>query len=249
MPNRPSTPSHQGSWSNYSTAIKAWIPKRNNYMNRNAYLNEIAIRLLKLKVSNNGQFSFLEGLPMGNRLWLYEYNRSKNTVNNARKKLRSNASSSVYPLLKPTKTNLLMWSKNRGGKTYAHRNYARMKEAIKNYPRLVATAKKLGNPNFLTRAMVSHIEGTPSNDPAFIHTNLPEFRRTVRGNAANAAKKLLEIREKAAKRTIARYVKAGHVGVHISQVRKLRAMNRARGIGVSPKKRASSAPPVLNRRR
>jgi hypothetical protein len=104
-----------------------------------------------------------------------------------------------------------------------------MLRAVKNYPRLVSTAKKLQDPKFLTQALLSQLEGTPSKDPSFITQNLPAFRNTVRGNVSNAAKKLLEIREKAAKRTIARYVKAGKVGWHISHLRKLREMNKARG--------------------
>lgn len=78
------------------------------------------------------------------------------------------------------------------------------------------------------------------------NANVQTFQNTVRGNAGNAAKKLLEIRQKAAKRTIGRAVKAGHVGIHIRHLRNLR---KRYGTKSPPKrKRASSAPPVLSRR-
>ena len=207
------------------------MPKRKNYANRNTYLQALLRNFRKLNPNNYQSTElFISKLPMGDRLWMYAHSRTAREI--------------------ITNSNLTVWGKKRGGEPVnARTNMNNMKQAMRNYPQLEATAKKLRNPNFLTRVMISHIEGTRFNDPAFISFYLPEFRSTVRGNAANAAKKLLEIREKAAKRTIARYVRAGKVGFHISHARKLRAMNRARGVGVSPsKKRASSAPPVLTRR-
>lgn len=222
----PNTPRNQGNWQKLQNNMKAWMPKRQNYPNQNAYRAEVLRRLEKFTGNNNYNRLgvALSALPMGNRVWLYEYRNNRRNPNTTR------AVNAARRLLNPRETNILLWGKERGGQyRYGHKNYANMLRAVKNYPRLVSTAKKLQDPKFLTQALLSQLEGTPSKDPAFIAQNLPAFRNTVRGNVSNAAKKLLEIREKAAKRTIARYVKAGKVGWHISHLRKLREMNKARG--------------------
>jgi hypothetical protein len=221
--------------------IKAWMPKRQNYQNRNAYRAEVLRKLGKFTMNNkrNELMAALWALPMGNRVWLYQTRNTNPTITAAQR------------LLAPGKTNLLMWGKKRGGKyQYAHQNFVNALFSNLNYPRLERTARRIQDPKFMTRAYLRRINTPFANNP--FNSNLANFRGTVRGNVGNAAKKLLEIREKAARRTIARYVKAGKIGFHISQLRKLRASNRARGIEVSPpnpKKRASSAPPVLTRRR
>ena len=238
MPNTPRLTEGK-SWEQLENNMKAWMPKRQNYQNQNAYRAEVLRKLGKFTGNNNENRlgAALWALPMGNRIWLYQTQNRNPTINAAQK------------LLNPRKTNLLMWGKKRGGQyQYAHRNYINALQAQLNYPRLEQTARQIQDPKYMARAYLLRM-----NDPfAVFDTHIRNFRHTVRGNVGNASKKLLEIRKKAAMRTIARYVKAGKVGVHISQVRKMRAMNRARGIGVSPpksKKRAASAPPVLTRRR
>lgn len=282
MPNSP-PPRSQGDFQK----LKAWMPKRQNYATQNAYRAAVVRKILKFTPNNNNdEFAeFLQLLPMGNRVWLYEHNNRRN-ANTTR------AAARARKLLNPRETNLLMWGKKREGNyRSALSNYRNAVGAVRNFPRLISTAKKIQDPKFMTKMYLQKIANTkrlnelraiakqpnnlanrwynvsPANRSRIIanakkaneelrrmkandrnfNVNIQKLQNTVRGNVGNAAKKLLEIREKAAKRTIARYVGAGKVGWHIRQLRKLRASDRARGIGVTPRKRASSAPPVLNR--
>ena len=238
MPNTPRLTENK-SWEQLENNMKAWMPKRRNYPSRNAYRAEVLRKLGKFTANNKQEelSAALWALPMGNRVWIYQ---SENRIP---------AITAARGFLNPRVTNMLMWPKNRGGRShYAHRNYVNALQARLNYPRLERTARRIQDPKFMAREYLRRIN-TPFSTNNQFNTNITNFRNTVRGNVGNASKKLLEIRKKAAKRTIARYVRAGKVGVHISQVRKMRAMNRARGIGVSSKKRAASAPPVLSRRR
>jgi len=221
------------------------MPKRQNYPNRNAYRAEVLRKLGQFTTPNkrNELKAALRALPMGNRVWLYMNRREQNPIMNAARKLLDPHGGS----------NILMWRGKRGSKPqphYAHQNFVNALMSKLNYPRMERTARRIMDPHYMARAYITKINRPFANTNNRFNRNITNFRGTVRGNVGNAAKKLLEIREKAAKRTIARYVGAGRVGVHISQLRKMRASNRARGIGVSPPKsmkRSLSAPPVLTR--
>lgn len=283
MPNTP-PPRLQGDEQKFRNNMKAWMPKRQNYANRDAYRTAVVRKILKFTPNTNEEFGeFLWLLPMGNRIWLYEpppsgTSRNANTMEAVRR---------ARKLLNPRMTNMLMWGKQREGNyRYAHKNFKNALQAVRKFPSLISTAKKFQDPNFMTNMYLRKkrldklmaIAKQPNNlanrwynvstpnrkkiienaekakeelrkiaNTSNFNVNVEKFENTVRGNPRSAAQKLLEIREKAARRTIARYVNAGKIGWHIRQLRKLREYNKSRGIGVSPRKRASSAPPVLSR--
>ena len=88
MPNTPRLTEGK-SWEQLENNMKAWMPKRQNYQNQNAYRAEVLRKLGKFTGNNNENRlgAALWALPMGNRIWLYQTQNRNPTINAAQKLL------------------------------------------------------------------------------------------------------------------------------------------------------------------